>query len=117
MLTERSGRAAQAAETDETAGQFQQALVKVRASFVADAEPFELVQPGESALDYPTHLAQARAVSDAASGNRGLDAPLPEQTAVLVEVVGPVRVEPTGLTAGTPLRPRIEGIASRSGRS
>jgi hypothetical protein len=73
----------------------------VGSSFVAGAEPFELVQPGEGALDHPAHLAQSGAVGDAASGNHGFDAALPQQAAVLVEVVAPVGVQAPGLAAGT----------------
>lgn len=74
--------------------------MEICASFVADAEPLELVQPGEGALDHPAHLAQSGAVRDAASGDHRLDAALPQQTAVLVEVVAPVGVQASGLAAG-----------------
>ncbi len=43
--------------------------MEIGASFVAGAEPFELVQPGEGTLDNPAHLAQSGAMSDAASGD------------------------------------------------
>jgi hypothetical protein len=75
--------------------------VEIGASFVAGAEPFELVQPGEGALDHPAHLAQSGAVGDAASGDQGFDAALAQQAAVLVEVVAPVGVQPPGFAAGT----------------
>ena len=75
--------------------------MEIGSSFVAGAEPFELVQPGEGALDHPAHLAQSGAVGDAASGNHGFDAALPQQAAVLVEVVAPVGVQAPGLAAGT----------------
>ncbi|MDQ0688881.1 hypothetical protein QFZ56_007844 [Streptomyces achromogenes] len=68
-------------------------------SFVADAEPLELVQPGEGALDDPAHLSQSRAVGDPASGDHRLDAALPQQTAVLVEVVAPIGIQTLGLAA------------------
>ena len=58
------------------------------------------MQPGERALDHPADLAQSRAVGDAASGDHGFDAALPQQAAVLVEVVAPVRVQVPGLAAG-----------------
>jgi hypothetical protein len=41
------------------------------------------------------------AVRDAASGDHRLDAALPQQTAVLVEVVAPIGVQAKGLAAGT----------------
>ncbi len=84
------------------AGKFEKALVEIGASFVAGAEPFELVQPGEGTLDDPAHLAQSGAVSDAASGDHRLDAAFPQQAAVLVEVVAPVGIQAPGLAAGTP---------------
>jgi len=69
------------------AGQFEQALMEIGASLVTGAEPFELVQPGEGALDDPAHLAQSGTVGDAAPRDQRLDAPLPQQAAVLVKVV------------------------------
>lgn len=90
-------------------------MVEVGASFVAGAETFELVQPGEGALDHPAHLAQSGAVGDAASGDQGLDAALPQQAAVLVEVVAPVGVQTPGFAAGTsPQSPdRRDGVQQR----
>jgi hypothetical protein len=74
--------------------------MEVGASLVADAESFELMQPGEGALDHPAHLAQSGAVGDAASGDQRSDAALPQEAAVLVEVVAPVGVQASGLAAG-----------------
>ena len=59
--------------------------MEIGASFVAGSEPFELVQPGEGALDHPEHLAQSGAVGDAASGDQRFDATLPQQAAVTPE--------------------------------
>jgi hypothetical protein len=75
------------------------------------------VQPGEGALDHPADLAQPGAVGDAASGDHGFDAELPQQAAVLVEVVAPVGVQPPGSATGRPRTPRIGGTASSSGIS
>jgi len=75
--------------------------VEIGASLVAGAEPFELVQPGEGALDHPAHLAQSGTVGDATSGDQGLDAALVQQAAVLVEVVAPVGIQTPGPAAGT----------------
>jgi hypothetical protein len=41
--------------------------MEIGAPLVAGAEPFELVRPGEGALDHSAHLAQSGTVSDAAS--------------------------------------------------
>jgi hypothetical protein len=89
------------AEADEAAGEFDQALVEVGASFVADAESFELVEPGEGARDDPADPAEPGAVGNAASGDHRFDAALPEQAAVLVEVVAAVGVWAPGLAAGS----------------
>jgi len=75
--------------------------VEIGVSFVAGAEPFELVQPGEGALDHPAHCAQSGAVGDAASGDQGFDAAFPQQAPILVEVVAPVGIQAPGLAAGT----------------
>ncbi|GAA2450080.1 hypothetical protein GCM10010421_48090 [Streptomyces glaucus] len=71
----------------------------VGAAFVAGAEPFELVQPGERALDHPADLARSGAVGDALSGDHGVDATFPQQAAVPVEVVAPVGVQAPGFAA------------------
>lgn len=52
--------------------------MEVGASLVAGAEAFELVEPGERALDYPADLAQSGAVGDASSSDHGFDATLPQ---------------------------------------
>lgn len=78
--------------------------MEIGASLVADAEPLELVQPGEGALDHPAHLAQSGTVGDAASGDQRLDTALPQQAAVLVEVVASVGIQTPGLaTRASPL--------------
>jgi hypothetical protein len=87
--------------------------MEIGAAFVAGAKPFELVQPGERALNHPADLAQSGAVGDAPSGDHGLDAALPQQAAVLVEVVPPVGVQTPGFAAGASpsspnLRDRVE---------
>lgn len=73
--------------------------MEVGPTLVADAESFELMQPGEGALDHPADLAQPGAVGNAAPGDHWLDAALPQQAAVLVEVVAPVGVQASGLGA------------------
>ncbi len=86
--------------------------MEIGASLVAGAEAFELMQPGEGALDHPAHLAQSGTVGDAASRNQRLDTPLPQQAAVLVEVVAPVGIQAPGLAAGTspPSPDRRDGV-------
>lgn len=62
----------------------------VVAAFVADEQPFELVQPGEGAFDYPAPAAEAGAVWGLAAGDQRLDAALAEFAAVWPVVVGAV---------------------------
>jgi len=66
--------------------------MEISAPFVADAESFELVEPSESALAVPADLVQSGAAGDTSSGDHRFDAALPQQAAVLVEVVSPVGV-------------------------
>lgn len=46
--------------------------MEIRAALVADAESFEVVQPGEGVLDHPTDLARFGAVGHAASRRSGV---------------------------------------------
>jgi hypothetical protein len=64
--------------------------VDLVAAVVADEQPFELVEPGEGALDDPAVAAEAGAVVALAAGDLGLDSALPELAAVLVVVVAAV---------------------------
>ncbi|KOG62086.1 hypothetical protein ADK77_29185 [Streptomyces antibioticus] len=56
-------------EADDVAGEFQEALVEVGTAFVAGAQSYQLVEPGEGALDDPADLVRAGSVGDAASGD------------------------------------------------
>ncbi len=69
----------------------------VVAAVVADEESFELVEPGEGALDDPAVAAEAGAVFGLAPGDLGPDPELAELAAVLVVVVAAV--------GGDPVRP------------
>lgn len=55
---------------------------------------------GEAALDDPALTAQAGAVLGAAARDHGLDAPGPEQPAVLVVVIAAVGEQQVGLLPG-----------------
>jgi hypothetical protein len=66
------GRPLEPAEAYEAAGQFEQALVEIGTSFVADAEPFELVQPGEGALDHPAYFCPIRSRGRRRVGRSGV---------------------------------------------
>jgi hypothetical protein len=72
---------------DETAAEGEECFVDVAAALVADEQPFELVQPGEGALDDPAVAAEAGAVFGMAAGDLRCDAASAELTAVAVVVV------------------------------
>lgn len=66
----------------------------VVAAVVADEQSFELVQPGEGALDDPAVTAEPRAVRGSAAGDFRCDAAPAQLAAVLVVVVAAVGAEP-----------------------
>ena len=70
--------------------------MKVGVALPADAEPSELVQPGEAALHDPALGAKSRAVLLAAPGDQGLDAASPKLAAILVMVIAPIGEQPIG---------------------
>ena len=71
----------------------------VCAPVVADEQPFELVEPGEGALDDPAVAAQAGAVLGLAPRDLGRDAALAELAAMAVVVVAAIGAEPFGAAA------------------
>jgi hypothetical protein len=74
--------------------------VDLGAAVVADEQPFELVEPGEGALDDPAVTAEAGAVSGLAAGDLGSDPAGSDETAVLVVVVAAVGADDLGAAAG-----------------
>jgi hypothetical protein len=64
--------------------------VDVGSAFVARAQPFEGVQPGEAAFDDPAMPAETGAVGGAAAGDAWGDAAGAQQPPVLVVVVATV---------------------------
>jgi hypothetical protein len=68
--------------------------MEVGGYLVADAQAFELVEPGEGRLDDPAGLAQARAVWGATAGDLGSDAA--DDAAVGGEVAAAVSENPLG---------------------
>lgn len=65
----------------------------VGAAFVAGAQPFEGVEPGEAAFDDPAVSAEAGAVCDPAAGDAWSDTPGAQLSAVDVVVVAAVGVQ------------------------
>lgn len=81
--------------------------VEVGVALPADAEPSELVQPGEAALHDPALATEPRAVLFAAPGDQGLNTPSAKLAAVLVVVIAPIGEQPVG---ASPLGERREAI-------
>ncbi len=84
---------------DEAAAECEEGLVDVVATFVADEQSFEVVQPGEGALDDPAVAAEAGAVFAFAAGDLRRDAAASELAAVAVGVVAAVGGQPLGPSA------------------
>ena len=77
-------------EADEAAGEGEECFVDFVAAVVADEQPFELVEPGEGALDDPAGTAEAGAVLALAAGDLWSDPTLAKVTAVGGVVVAAV---------------------------
>ena len=60
------------------------------AAVCAEEQPASVVEPGEGALDDPAMAAEPRAVLGLTAGDQRLDAPLPDEPAVLVVVIAAV---------------------------
>jgi hypothetical protein len=88
--------------TDQGAPEGQEGVVEIGAAFPADAEPAEVVQPGEGALDDPPPAAQPRAVLAAAARDERLDAAAPQRQAVTIVIVAAVGDDPVRTLAGAP---------------
>ena len=86
---------------DQADGEAEEGFVHVVASFPADAQASEAVQPGDGAFDDPAEGAQAGAVWLAAFGDRGADAALAEEPSVRVVVVAAVGEERVGPSTGS----------------
>jgi hypothetical protein len=74
--------------------------VDLGAPVVTDEQPFELVEPGEGALDDPAVTAEAGAVSGLAAGDLGCDPADSDEAAVLVVVVAAIGGHRVGPPAG-----------------
>jgi hypothetical protein len=75
--------------------------VLIGVTLPADAEPAELVKPGEAALHDPALGAEPRAVVLTAPGDQRLDATSPELATVLVVVIATVSKQPVRTMART----------------
>ncbi len=71
------------------------------AAVVADEQAFEMVEPGEGALDDPADAAEPGAMLGSAAGDHGFDATLADEAAVFVVVVAAVGDDLVGPAAGS----------------
>jgi hypothetical protein len=71
----------------------EQGQVEVSSYLVADTQAFELVEPGEGALNDPSDPAETGTVDGALAGDLRCDAACSEKSAVLVVVVAAVGEE------------------------
>ena len=89
--------------------------MEVGAAFVARAQPFEGVQPGEATFDHPAVSAQAGAVCDPAARDPRSDAPGAQLSAVDVVVVAAVGEQLPRLASwpAAPATDRRDGVEQR----
>jgi hypothetical protein len=102
---------------DEAAAKGEHRLVHFGAAFVADEEPFELVEVGEGAFDNPADRAEPGDVGGLAACDHACDPSRSEQVAVFVVVVAGVGAQLVGTATGRPGRPATGGTRSSSGIS
>src|SRR5581483_5750045 len=65
-------------------------------ALITDAQPFELVQPGDRPLTHPAVNAQAAAMRLPSASQSGLDLTLAQFFAVRLAVIGPVAIQLLG---------------------
>jgi hypothetical protein len=103
-------------EADEAAAECEERFVDFVA-VVADEQPFEVVEPGEGALDDPACAAESGPVPEVAVGDLRLDAAVAELIAERVGVVPAVSKYQLRRRRGLPGLPRTGGTRSISGTS
>ena len=84
---------------DQAAGEGEEGFVDFVAAVVADEQSFEVVEPGEGALDNPADASEAGAVLGLAARDLGADAAAAEFAPVLVVVVAAIGAEQGGPSA------------------
>jgi Plasmid pRiA4b ORF-3-like protein len=94
-------RPAQHALADHRAAQEHEREVQFGVTLIAGAQSAKVVQPRKGALDDPPLCAEARAMLDAAPGDRWRDAARSERPTVPVVVIAAVGEQPLGTPAGT----------------
>ena len=96
---------------DQDAAEREEGLVDVGATFAADVETLETVQPADCALDDPARCAQPAAVLRPAMGDEGLEVPSPLRGFVRAGMVRPVRLR----TRRSEARPSALALKRRDG--
>ncbi len=97
--SDRSGLAEHAL-ADNGAAELQKRQVQLGAALVAGTQTAEIVQPGETALNDPALVAQARSVTVLAACDDRLDTAAAELATVLVMVIAAVGQKPLAALAG-----------------
>jgi hypothetical protein len=90
---------AESAEADGAAADCEHRFVHLGAAFVADKQPFELVEVREGAFDDPAESAESGAVVGLFAGDHWCDPALADESALLVVVVAAVCDQPLGPSA------------------
>jgi hypothetical protein len=90
---------------DEDTAQVEEGLVDVSASFVANAESAQLMEPGERAFDHPSVMAETTSMLGVPARQERTDSLSAKDSPVRLGVVASVRVEalgPVPRSSGTP---------------
>lgn len=85
--------------TDQDTAQNHERFVDIGASFPADAQATELMQPGQGALHHPTCLAQATSVGRLPSRQDGRDAAPAQRVTMRLGIVTTIALYPVGSEA------------------
>ena len=89
------------APTDERTADYKENIAHILASFPADAETAELMQPGERTLHHPPGLPQTTAMWGVALRQQGMDLSLAQPTAVRLGIIAPIPLPHVGPTPGS----------------
>lgn len=73
--------------------------MQLGSALVADAQAFELMQPGQCAFHHPAGDAQAAAVRDTPPSQQGLDVALAQFATVGIRIISAVCLDPLGALA------------------
>lgn len=105
----------QEAPTDQSTGQSHEGFMQLRATFIANAQATELMQPGERAFHDPAMDPQATAMRGETPGQHRPDMQMPQPDPMGMGVVGTVALQTLGTATGaTPFAShRRDGLHQR----